>query len=118
MIFGLLLLGLGFYFITGFTTKQPNCIDYGDRCNACLLDDRCGFATRDGGICLPRQHTKDFVSISKFNFFSKREALSGDNLVTRQEIDDDIEFYDKCPSMKPFYTWFILICLIVYVAVK
>src|SRR5438128_1011372 len=106
VIFGLVLLGLGFFFITGFTPKQSNCIDYGNRCSACLLDDRCEFAKLDGGTCLPRQHDKDFVSISKFSFFSKREALTGRDLVTRQEngnSTEDVEFYDKCPSMKPFY---------------
>ena len=112
----LFLLGLGFYFITGFTTKQPACINYGNNCNACLLDDRCGFSRLNDGTCLPRQHKKDFVSISKYSFFSKREALTRKNLVTRQESGDNEEFYDKCPSVKPFHTWFVLVCLIVYVA--
>ncbi|CAB4460297.1 unnamed protein product [Rhizophagus irregularis] len=109
-ILGLLLLGLGFYFTTGFTPKQPNCIDYGDKCGACLLDDRCGFSKRDGGTCLPRNTKNTATSIGKINFFS---PLNGN----KQENDNstDEEFYENCPSLKPIYTWFTLVSLIIYV---
>ncbi|CAG8450701.1 15539_t:CDS:10 [Dentiscutata erythropus] len=43
-VIGLTLLGIGFVFVTGLTTKQNTCTDYGTRCGACLIDDRCGFS--------------------------------------------------------------------------
>ncbi|CAG8742573.1 11458_t:CDS:2, partial [Acaulospora morrowiae] len=41
---GLAILGVGFVFVTGFTTKQNTCFDYGGNCGACIIDDRCGFS--------------------------------------------------------------------------
>ncbi|GES78629.1 proton myo-inositol cotransporter-like [Rhizophagus clarus] len=106
-ILGLFLLGLGFYFTTGFTPKQLNCIDYGNKCGACLLDDRCGFSKRDGGTCLPRNTKSTAASIGKVNFFSPINE-------NKQENDDD-GFYKNCPSLKPIYTWFTLVSLVIYV---
>ncbi|CAG8643469.1 10313_t:CDS:10, partial [Funneliformis mosseae] len=116
-IVSLLLLGIGFYFITGFTVKQPQCMDYGDGCGACLLDDRCGFAKRDGGICLPRQPSSDLINIEDVNILFEREEISGGNSLSEQANGNftDIEFYDECPNMKLIYTWFALICLVLYV---
>ncbi|RIA98920.1 transporter-domain-containing protein [Glomus cerebriforme] len=104
----------GFYFTAGFTTKQQHCEDYGNRCEPCLLDERCGFAKRDDGVCLSRNHKSGLTNIGKVNFFSPSNR---ENEMTRQDGGNstDEEFYDKCPSMKPFYTWFTLVCLIVYV---
>ncbi|KAG0201625.1 myo-inositol transporter [Mortierella sp. GBA30] len=44
MIAGLIVLGVAFIKIVGFTVKQDQCVQYGDNCAACLTDDRCYFA--------------------------------------------------------------------------
>lgn len=44
MIAGLIVLGVAFIKIVGFTVKQDECVQYGDNCAACLTDDRCYFA--------------------------------------------------------------------------
>ncbi|KAI7821529.1 hypothetical protein BC939DRAFT_204566 [Gamsiella multidivaricata] len=44
MIAGLVVLGVAFIKIVGFTVKQDDCVQYGDNCAACLTDDRCFFA--------------------------------------------------------------------------
>ncbi|KAG0233966.1 myo-inositol transporter [Actinomortierella wolfii] len=43
MIVGLLILGVAFILIVGFTVKQDQCVQYGSNCAACLTDDRCYF---------------------------------------------------------------------------
>ncbi|KAI1320553.1 myo-inositol transporter [Mortierella claussenii] len=43
MITGLIVLGIAFIKIVGFTVKQDECVQYGDNCAACLTDDRCYF---------------------------------------------------------------------------
>ncbi|KAG0334790.1 myo-inositol transporter [Podila horticola] len=43
MIFGLVVLGVAFILISGFTVKQDDCVQYNDNCAACLTDDRCFF---------------------------------------------------------------------------
>ncbi|KAF9208078.1 myo-inositol transporter [Haplosporangium sp. Z 27] len=47
MILGLIVLGVAFIKIVGFTVIQDECIQYGDNCAACLTDDRCYFADLD-----------------------------------------------------------------------
>ncbi|RIB15425.1 general substrate transporter [Gigaspora rosea] len=49
-VIGLTLLGIGFVFVTGLTPNQNTCVDYGTRCGACLIDDRCGFSKLNG-VC-------------------------------------------------------------------
>ncbi|KAG0004622.1 myo-inositol transporter [Entomortierella chlamydospora] len=44
MILGLIVLGIAFIKIVGFTVRQDECVQYGDNCAACLTDDRCFFA--------------------------------------------------------------------------
>ena len=44
MIAGLVVLGVAFIKIVGFTVHQDQCVNYGDNCAACLTDDRCFFA--------------------------------------------------------------------------
>ncbi|KAF9358565.1 myo-inositol transporter [Mortierella sp. AD094] len=44
MILGLIVLGVAFIRIVGFTVRQDECVQYGDNCAACLTDDRCFFA--------------------------------------------------------------------------
>ncbi|KAG0056396.1 myo-inositol transporter, partial [Gryganskiella cystojenkinii] len=44
MIAGLIVLGVAFIKIVGFTVHQKECVMYGDNCAACLTDDRCFFA--------------------------------------------------------------------------
>ncbi|KAG0300912.1 myo-inositol transporter [Linnemannia gamsii] len=44
MIAGLIVLGVAFIKIVGFTVMQDECVQYGDNCAACLTDDRCYFA--------------------------------------------------------------------------
>ncbi|KAF9194473.1 myo-inositol transporter [Haplosporangium sp. Z 767] len=44
MIAGLIVLGVAFIKIVGFTVIQDECVQYGDNCAACLTDDRCFFA--------------------------------------------------------------------------
>lgn len=43
MIAGLIVLGVAFIMISGFTVKQDECVQYNDNCAACLTDDRCYF---------------------------------------------------------------------------
>ncbi|ORZ21007.1 major facilitator superfamily domain-containing protein [Lobosporangium transversale] len=43
MIAGLIVLGVAFIKIVGFTVRQDQCVQYGDNCAACLTDDRCYF---------------------------------------------------------------------------
>ncbi|KAF8923815.1 myo-inositol transporter [Dissophora ornata] len=43
MIAGLIVLGVAFIKIVGFTVLQDSCVQYGDNCAACLTDDRCYF---------------------------------------------------------------------------
>lgn len=43
MIAGLIVLGVAFIRIMGFTVRQDECVDYGGNCAACLTDDRCLF---------------------------------------------------------------------------
>ncbi|CAJ0896501.1 3290_t:CDS:10 [Entrophospora sp. SA101] len=59
-IIGLFLLGVGFASIIGFVPKQVACTDYGTRCAACVIDDRCGFSKRLGGICSPKTDYEEF----------------------------------------------------------
>ncbi|CAG8595297.1 8738_t:CDS:10 [Acaulospora morrowiae] len=56
-IIGLILLSIGFSFITGFVTKQSSCINYEKVCGACVLDDRCMFSNSNGGICVDKNST-------------------------------------------------------------
>ncbi|GJJ73144.1 MFS transporter, SP family, solute carrier family 2 (myo-inositol transporter), member 13 [Entomortierella parvispora] len=50
MIAGLIVLGVAFIKIVGFTVHQDECVQYGDNCAACLTDDRCYFAD-ESNIC-------------------------------------------------------------------
>ncbi|CAJ0648706.1 8044_t:CDS:10 [Entrophospora sp. SA101] len=59
-IIGLFLLGVGFASIIGFVPKQVACTDYGTRCAACVIDDRCGFSKHLGGICSPKTDYEEF----------------------------------------------------------
>ncbi|KAG0289042.1 myo-inositol transporter [Dissophora globulifera] len=43
MVLGLIVLGVAFIQIVGFTVLQDNCVDYNSNCAACLTDDRCYF---------------------------------------------------------------------------
>ncbi|KAF9373975.1 myo-inositol transporter [Podila verticillata] len=43
MVAGLIVLGVAFIMISGFTVKQDECVQYNDNCAACLTDDRCYF---------------------------------------------------------------------------
>ncbi|KAI8362905.1 hypothetical protein B0O80DRAFT_1818 [Mortierella sp. GBAus27b] len=43
MILGLIVLGVAFIRIMGFTVRQDECAQYGSNCAACLTDDRCYF---------------------------------------------------------------------------
>ncbi|KAF9977469.1 myo-inositol transporter [Modicella reniformis] len=43
MIIGLIILGVAFIRIMGFTVRQGECVQYGSNCAACLTDDRCYF---------------------------------------------------------------------------
>ncbi|KAF9578730.1 myo-inositol transporter [Lunasporangiospora selenospora] len=50
MITGLVVLGVAFIKIVGFTVKQDECVQYGSNCAACLTDDRCYFQD-EANIC-------------------------------------------------------------------
>ncbi|CAG8570120.1 28863_t:CDS:10 [Racocetra persica] len=57
-VVGLVLLGIGFIFVTGLVPKQDTCADYGTRCGACLIDDRCGFSKLKD-VCVDKTLSSD-----------------------------------------------------------
>ncbi|CAJ0900068.1 4359_t:CDS:10 [Entrophospora sp. SA101] len=85
-VIGLFLLGIGFVSIVGLVPKQDTCIDYGTRCAACVIDDRCGFSKHSGGICSPKNDHKEFydscpdgsLAGSLFTLFTLMLFISGE----------------------------------------
>ncbi|CAG8627788.1 9842_t:CDS:2 [Acaulospora morrowiae] len=61
---GLAILGVGFVFVTGFTTKQNTCFDYRGNCGACIIDDRCGFSMDSDSCVLKNQSNSGSLYLS------------------------------------------------------
>nr|CAG8524735.1 8231_t:CDS:10 [Entrophospora candida] len=84
-VIGLFLLGIGFVSIVGLVPKQDTCTDYGTRCAACVIDDRCGFSKHLGGICSPKNDHEEFydscpdgsLAGSLFTLFTLMLFISG-----------------------------------------
>ncbi|KAG9292077.1 hypothetical protein G9A89_017977 [Geosiphon pyriformis] len=99
MVIGLLLLGTGFIFVTGFVPKQDSCSEYGTRCGSCLQDDRCAFTIPEK-ICLPKPDNGDEYKIMNIS------------LSTYSSTD----YYNSCPDVNYRGTYLTLMSLVFYVA--
>ncbi|CAG8492747.1 3671_t:CDS:10 [Ambispora leptoticha] len=65
MIAGLLILGISFIYITGFVSRQDECIDYGSRCGPCLNDHRCMFKLPEK-VCVARPPTHHLATSENY----------------------------------------------------
>ncbi|CAG8659801.1 5389_t:CDS:10 [Cetraspora pellucida] len=53
----------GNFLMSGFSTKQNTCSDYGNNCNACIIDRRCTF-NKLNGICVLNNNNSTQFTVS------------------------------------------------------